>query len=327
MATFNPVTSDIIGYVEEHTLPLISRTVLGGQSASNFTLMTGVKGNTKLNILGVDPRPTCGKTCGWHENGETAFTQKQMCVLPYNIHMAFCDKNLLDTWANYEVKVAAGLKTLPFEEEWTNNIVDNVKRQIEIQIWQGTGTLGIPMYDPETGEGLEDSCVCPGIIHELVNAEKAPIDATTAGGPYDYFVAVFNNLPDDVKAAGDLIAFVGFGLYYKLIQDIMVTSHFHVNGDDLINGFTFPGTGVRIVPTVGLDKFTTTLGNVSRTVENAMVIGRESNFFYGTDLRNDEEKFDLWYSKDNREFRLAIEYTMGATVAFIDEISWGAKIS
>ena len=47
--------------------------------------------------------------------------------------------------------------------------------------------------------------------------------------------------------------------------------------------------------------------------------------FYGTDLENGEELFDIWYSKDNREFRLAIEFTAGVQVAFQDEIVLGKR--
>ena len=37
-------------------------------------------------------------------------------------------------------------------------------------------------------------------------------------------------------------------------------------------------------------------------------------------MEGDDEKFDLWYSKDNQEFRLAINFNAGVQVAFPDEI-------
>ena len=42
-------------------------------------------------------------------------------------------------------------------------------------------------------------------------------------------------------------------------------------------------------------------------------------------MMNDEEKFELWYSQDFREFRLAIEFNAGVQVAFPDEVVLGAK--
>lgn len=317
MADFcNPQVDTIVGYVEQHRLPLLSRSVLGSISPRYFTLMTGVKGNTKLNIMETGASFTCGETCGWHPSSNTSFSQREMCVLPLNVHASFCDKNLLDTWANYEVKVAAGLKNLPFEEEWTNSIVENVQRNIELSIWLGTAAS---LYTCSNPEEANTNCVCDGLLESIL--EEAPSFVNTNNyDPYQYFVNVFNNLPSEVKGADDLIAFVGVDMYYKLIQSIMETSHFHIDGDDLLEGFVFPGTGVRVVATHALD------GEISISSHNykdIIVIGRQSNFFYGTDMRGDEEKFDLWYSKDNREFRLAIEFTMGAAVAFPSEVVIG----
>ena len=45
--------------------------------------------------------------------------------------MAFCDKKLLDKWANYQVQVAAGSKTLPFEEDFVSSITDSVNAKLE----------------------------------------------------------------------------------------------------------------------------------------------------------------------------------------------------
>jgi hypothetical protein len=46
----------------------------------------------------------------------------------------------------------------------------------------------------------------------------------------------------------------------------------------------------------------------------------ENNVFYGTDLEGDEEKFELWYSQDNREFRLAVEFNAGVQVAYPNQV-------
>ena len=50
------------------------------------------------------------------------------------------------------------------------------------------------------------------------------------------------------------------------------------------------------------------------------VASYKDNFVYGVDLAGDEEKFELWYSQDNREFRLAIEFNAGVQVAYPDAV-------
>ena len=210
--------------------------------------------------------------------------------------MTFCDKNLLDTWANYEVKVAAGIKSLPFEEEWTGQIVARVQDQLEKFIWVG-GT-----YCEKTVKGIEG----------ILNTENG-IKVTAAQGDsiYNKLIELFLALPDTVQAADDVVAFVSYKSYNKLVQDLLSASHYHLDVNNLEDGVVLPGTRVKVIPSQGIGS-----GVADKTLA---VMGRASNFYFGTDMRGDSEVFDLWYSQDNREFRLAIEFTAGTQVAFPDE--------
>lgn len=73
-----------------------------------------------------------------------------------------------------------------------------------------------------------------------------------------------------------------------------------------------PGTDVRVLPVGGLDS------------TDKIYASYRENFVYGTDMAGDEEKFEFWYSQDNREFRLAIEFTAGVQVAYPDLIVAGS---
>ena len=70
-----------------------------------------------------------------------------------------------------------------------------------------------------------------------------------------------------------------------------------------------PGTSTRIYGVPGLN-------GTKKIVAGDL----KGNFFYGTDLDGDQEVFDLWYSKDNQEFRLAIKFNAGVQVAFPDQV-------
>ena len=296
MATNNPNVDAIVGYVDKQRVPLIGKSVLGAKAPQYFNLMTGVKGTTALNILDADPALQCGNACGFNSANDTTFTQRQMEVIPFKVNMTFCDKNLLDTWANYEVKVAAGIKNLPFEEEWTGQIVAKVQDKLEKFIWSGgnycqKGVLGI--------EGI------------LNNEGGHKVTLKTGDSIYTKLVDLYLALPETVQAADDVITFVNYQSYNKLVQEILSASHYHLDVTNLEDGIVLPGTRVKVVPTQGIGS-----GTEDKTLA---VMGRASNFYFGTDMRGDSEVFDLWYSQDNREFRLAIEFTAGAQVAFPDE--------
>ena len=40
-------------------------------------------------------------------------------------------------------------------------------------------------------------------------------------------------------------------------------------------------------------------------------------------MLDDAETFDLWYSKDNREYRLAVQFNAGTQVAYPNEVVVG----
>ena len=296
MATNNPNVDSIVGYVDEQRVPLIGKSVLGAKAPKYFNLMTGVKGTTALNLINADPALQCGNACGFKSENDTTFTQREMEAIPFKVNMTFCDKNLLDTWANYEVKVAAGIKTLPFEEEWTGQIVAKVQDQLEKFIWAG-GT-----YCDKTVKGIEQILATEG---------GHTVTLATGDSIYTKLVELYLFLPQAVQAADDVIAFVNYQAYNKLVQEILAASQYHLDVTNLEDGIVLPGTRVKVVPTQGIGS-----GTQDKTLA---VIGRASNFYFGTDMRGDSEVFDLWYSQDNREFRLAIEFVAGTQVAFPDE--------
>ena len=296
MATTNPNVDAIVGYVDQQRVPLIGKSVLGAKAPQYFNLMTGVKGTTALNIINADPALQCGNACGFTSENDTTFSQREIEPIPFKVNMTFCDKNLLDTWANYEVKVAAGIKSLPFEEAWTDQIVARVQDKLEKFIWAGG------QYCEKTVKGIEG----------ILNTENGiKVTATSGDSIYTKLVELFLALPDTVQAADDVVAFVNYKSYNKLVQEILSASHYHLDVTNLEDGIVLPGTRVKVIPSQGIGS-----GTADKTLA---VIGRASNFYFGTDMRGDSEVFDLWYSKDNREFRLAIEFVAGAQVAFPDE--------
>jgi len=73
--------------------------------------------------------------------------------------------------------------------------------------------------------------------------------------------------------------------------------------------FLIPGTPVKDVATPGLNGV------------NKLYAMRLSNLFLGTDLLNEEERFELFYAKEADEVRFVSEFKMGVNVAFLDEIA------
>ena len=295
MATNNPIVTAITGYVEEHRSELLSKAILDGKSRRAFNLMTDVKGPTALNIMDTDVHFQ-ELACGWNESGSTEFSQRILTPKELMVEMAFCDKKLLKTWAQYEVKVAAGLETLPFEEKWVADILASVNEQLEKMLYQGSGS----------GASFK------GLI-PILSDDAATVDVAAASGAsaYEFIKAVAAAIPVQVK---DPVILVSTPLYREFMQDLVSANLFHFDPANGENEYKLPGTDIRVIAVDGL------VG-----ADDYAIAANMNNLFYGCSADEDSDTFDLWYSKDNREFRLAINFVAGTQVAFPDEVVLGKR--
>lgn len=297
----SPVMTSLTAYVEQRRLPLIKEAVLKAKSASLFNLQTDIKTSAALNLLSTDVEFGDGLTCGWDEAGTQTLSQRVLTTGNIKINMAYCDKAMLKYWTQYQVRVAAGQKTLPFEEDFISGVVENVKAAIETAIWQGdttSQTNNLKYFD--------------GLLKILKNADGT-VDVTITGtSAYDDIMAVYNAIPEKVLDGASIL--VGADTFRKFVQELVAKNYFHYSGENLNGEIMLPGSQVKVIAVNGLNG------------TDKIVAGQlDKNFFYGCDMMNDEEKFEMWYSQDFREFRLAIEFNAGVQVAFPDEVVLGAK--
>lgn len=304
----SPIVSSLPAYVEQKRLPLISKAILGAKSARLFTLQTGIKSSAALNLIDTNVVFGDGKTCGWAEAGNTTLSQRILSTGQIKINMAFCDKAMLDTWAQYEVRIAAGQKTLPFEEEFVENITARIQEAIEVLIWQGNTA------STNTNPNTNKTNGMVGILSAEVQGGNTTLisEGVTRSVTYFTFVnEVVAAIPAAVRAKNDVVAFCGYDVYYGYQQDVLNANLFHYDVNAEGDEMKVVGTNVRLIPTIGLNGV------------NTIVAGSLSNMFYGCDLADDKEVYRLWYSEDNGEFRFRAEFNVGVQVAYPDEMVMG----
>ena len=296
MATLNPIVDAITGYVEEHRSELLSKAMLDGKSRRAWNLMSDVKGPTALNIMDTDV--VFGElACGWNESGSTEFSQRILEPKALTVNMAFCDKNLLKTWAQYEVKVAAGYEELPFEEKWVGQILDSVNEQLEHMLYFGTGS------------GASFQGIVPILSAET---DTVKVEAETGATAYEFLKEMAMAIPVQVK---NPVILCSTPLYREFMQDLVAANLFHYDPANGENEYRLPGTDIRVIAVDGLNS----------TAQTVAIAANMDNLFYGVSADGDEDVFDLWYSKDNREFRLAINFIAGTQVAFPNEVVLGTR--
>ena len=287
-------------YVEEKRLPLIAKSFLRGKTIDLIQIETGVLQDTALNLVSAQVEFGDGASCGWNATEGVALSQRLLKPTFLKVNQVFCDKDLLKKWASYEVKLAAGREQLPFEEKFMEEIANAINESIEKLVWQGDSSH---TNEPD------------GFLKILETSGSGVVSETWTAGTtaYNKIKAVYNAIPANIIDKEDTVIFVGEETYREFIQDLVSANLYHFSPDYKAGEYMVPGTSVRVIAVNGLNG------------TGKIVAGRLSNFFYGVGAEDDKDTFDFWYSKDNREFRLAVYFAMAVQVAYPNEIVLGKQ--
>lgn len=287
----------ITGYVEQRRLPIIRNAVIGAKSLKYMRPNVDVKGKAVLNLLNTEANFNDGSECGWNDTTEGTFTQRTIETGQIAVNMSLCDKALANTWMGYEVKaglVGEGEKA-PFEEDLVNGIVENVQANLEKAIWQGDKTSQDGNLNKFDGFGVVTATGTIGVTYATTDTASKIIG--------DVYAA----LPAEVFSKGDVVIYVSDTLYRKYVQELIAANLFHFVEDAKTDYIVLPGDSrVKVIGTAGLDG----------TTDGEVYASYAENFNFGTDLVGDSANVDAWYSKDNREFRFAMDFNFGVQVAF-----------
>ena len=287
-------------YVEEKRLPLIAKSLLRGKTIDLIQIETGVLQDTALNLVSAQVEFGDGASCGWNPTDGVALSQRLLKPTFLKINQAFCDKDLLKKWASYEVKLAAGREQLPFEENFMEEIANAINESIEKLVWQGDSSND---NEPD------------GFLKILETGGSGVVSTTWSAGTsaYNKIKAVYNKIPANIIDKEDTVIFVGEETYREFIQDLVAANLYHFSPDYKAGEYMVPGTSIRVIAVNGLNS------------TGKVVAGRLSNFYYGVGAEDDKDTFDFWYSKDNREFRLAAYFAIAVQVAYPNEIVLGKE--
>ena len=276
-------------YVDENKLDLIRKTVLGPKTIGYLNLQTGVKGNTKINLLETTLTFGDGAACGFTDNANATISQREIVPASVKINATFCDKSMQKYFMNHQVTVAAGRSTLPFEEHFVNSLVESTGAELEKAIWNGVN-IGGTEY-----KGFLDFA-----------AEYTTVSKAASETAYEMIRKGYDAIPS--ASLADTVIFIGIDKYRELAGELTAKNLYHYDPKvDEAFEMILPGTTTKVVGVPGLDG---TGKGLALNVKHA---------FYGTDMEGDEEVFDLWYSKDNQEWRAAINFVFGVQVAFPTE--------
>lgn len=311
---------DITGlspFVNEQQFPLLTKALAGGRTAELMRKQLGVKGPTTVNLMDVDVNMAqAGATCSFSADGDVTFTQQTIDAKHVKINMEFCPKKLENYYLSTQLAPGAIQDSMPFEEVFSNYLIEKIQDEIEKIIWQGdgAGTSGtnLDMFD--------------GILQQtagFTDCNTAAYNGSTLSSPLtvadmvEAIQRVYALSPSAAVAQNDFKIFCGLDKFRLMASGLLDGSGLTSTGGQLANygsdfdpfRLVYPGTNIEVIGVNGL------------TGLNGVYGASLNNLVLGLDLDTDTSAgLEVWYSKDNRSIRVACEFIMGTAVSFPDQV-------
>jgi len=306
--------STLADYTKENEALLVTSSVLGAKTASLIksagNVMVGVKSAETINIMDTDAFFQAGGTCGWNASGTTSFTQRTVTVGKIKVQEALCPKTLESKYLQKALPTGSTYDSIPFEQEFTDKKAAVIASQLETAIWQGDTASANGNLNKFDGL-IKLINAASGVVNANVSGfiSGAPLSSITPANVVALMDGIYRAIPAKVVAADDMIIFVGQDTFRTYSIALKNSNLFHYSFEGKADSeFVLPGTSIKVVAVQGLNG------------TNDIFALRLSNLFLGTDLLNEEEKFEIFFAKEADEVRFAAEFKMGVNIAFPDEI-------
>ena len=296
--------STLPAYVQDNKDLLLKNFALVGGTRSRISIQTGVKHSAHLNFMEVAPTLQDGAGCAFTNAGEVSLTQRTIETAAIKINLDLCPKTLRGKYAEFLIQMNAAEHELPFEAYIMEGVTNVLAKKIETLMWQG-----------DKSKSADANLKWVDGFLKIAEGESEVKDVTiTTDSIYGAIAKVYAELPDEVIERGAEI-YVSPANYRKFMMEMVEKNFFHYAGavEAAPTEFYFPGTSAKVVMTAGL------------TGVNDKIVGTfAKNLFYGCDMENDEEVIEIWWSQDDRNFKLAAEWNSGVQIAFPNMVVVGA---
>ena len=306
--------STLSNYTKENEAQLVTSSVLGAKTAalikSAGNVMVGVKSAETINIMDTDAFFQAGGTCGWNASGTTSFTQRTVTVGKIKVQEALCPKALEAKYLQKALPTGSQYDSIPFEQDYSDKKAKTIASQLETSLWQGDTNSANGNLNKFDGF-IKLIGAAAGVVDANVSGfiSGAPLTSITSANVISLFDGVYKAIPAKVVSSEDMVIVCGSDTFRTYTIALKNANMFNYAFDGKADSeFVLPGTPIKVVSLQGLNG------------TNDVYAMRLSNLFLGTDLLNEEEKFEIFFAKEADEVRFAAEFKMGVNVAFPDEI-------
>ena len=304
-------------YTIENEAQLVASSVLGAKTVALIkaqgNVLVDVKSAQKINIMDTDAFFQDGASCGFNASGTTTFTQRTVTVGKVKVNEAICPKDLQAKYLQKALPGGSMYDSIAFATEYTNRKAEKIASQIETAIWQGDTASANGNLNKTDGLVKLVAAASASVIHANTTTYYGTPLAASAGITVSNVIAVLDSvykaIPSQIVDKDDVAIFVGLDVFRTYTIALKNANMFAYQFDGSASSeLVLPGTTIKVIAVQGLN-------GLSKIYAN-----RISNLFYGTDLLDEESRFELFYAKEADQVRFVSEFKFGINFAFADEV-------
>lgn len=297
--------SALSNYTDEQSETYLYQTVVEGPTLSLIpNMMTGVKSAEKLKILTTEGIWQAGGGCGFTASGDTSFSERTLTVGKMKVNLSWCEKDLETKYTQTKLKKGSTYESLTFEKEFVAILQNKDKNKMEQVVWNGDTTSGdayLSRFD-----GLRKIIgAAAGVLTTADSGVTAWSEANARSIVKGFATKLVASLPQLI-GSDDLVLITGEAEHLTLKQKYITDDLYNINHNE--GAMVVEGTNIKIISVPGLSG------------KKELYMLRLSNLHAGTDLENEEEKYEFWYSKDDDLIKYKKEWKFGVQIAFPSEI-------
>lgn len=305
----------LAAYTKPNERQLLVQSLFTAKSITLATKMPNIKSAMQVNVMDTDAVFQSGTSCGWNASGTTVFTNRTLTVAPIKVQEALCPKDLESKYLQLVLPNGSNPKSIPFEEQYTSLKTGLIAEQLETAFWQGNTASGNGNLNKFDGL-LKIIDAASGVTEANVSGFMTGAPYSTSGGIttsniVNIMQGVYKAIPVELLGKEDLYVFVGMNTFRTYQLALTNLNLFHYNTDASNGNFeiVIPGTNLKVIAVNGLNS------------TNRIIAMRASNMFFGTDIEDEEYKWELFYAMEAMEMRWNVEFKAGTQIGLPFEIT------
>lgn len=302
----------LTNYIEQNELQLTSAAIFSAKTASLIeaqgNVQVGIKSAETINVMTTDAVFQAGGTCGFSSSGTTSITQRTITVGKIKVQESICPKTFEAKYTQKALREGSTYDYMAYAAEYSAQKVERIGAALETAIWQGdtaSGTANLNKFDGFTK--IIDALGFGG-SGDPINGNTGALTTLTTGNVIAAVDGIFISLPAALLDKQDVVIFAGNDTFREYVLALRAANLFHYPVDAANMELVVPGTNVKLIGVNGLNG-TDKMFGISM-----------ANMYLGTDLLNEQDRFELFYAKEADEMRFVVEFKLGVQVAFPDEV-------